>query len=99
LVVDTQNTMYKFMSHHYYKDTQEIIWKYGRTQISGEKTATDQKCIKEEVERRYNSESATTIPFRKFSFRPLSGNTKIKVYEIMLPIVLYGYEIRCLITH
>jgi hypothetical protein len=55
----------------------------------------NQNLIQEEIKRRLNSGNAFYHPVQKrLTSRLLSKNVKIKIHKtIILPLVLYGYEI------
>jgi hypothetical protein len=58
-------------------------------------TITDQNCIHEEIKSRLNSRNACYQSVQSLlSSHLLSRNVKVKIYKtIILPVVLYGYEI------
>jgi hypothetical protein len=58
-------------------------------------TLTNQNCIQEEIKSRLKSGNAYSHLVQNIlSSRLLSKNVKIKVYRtIILPVVLYGFEI------
>jgi hypothetical protein len=62
------------------------------------KTVTNQNLIQQEIKRRFNSGNACYHSVQNLlSSSLLSKKAKLKIYKtIILPVVLYGYEIWCL---